>query len=54
MHWNIPLLLGTLKVKTIQYMRRCELERRVPTRQIGSLYFIWWRKGLDPRSFHDH
>jgi hypothetical protein len=39
---RIKLPGGTLKLKTYRELRTRERERRIPVRQIGWLYVIWW------------
>jgi hypothetical protein len=49
MHIRIGLPGGTLKIKSIGYLRSFEHERQVPVKKIGSLYFIWIPRGFQPK-----
>jgi hypothetical protein len=49
MHCRIRLPGGTLKIKTRPYLRTPEIERRVPVKRLGALYFIWWPGVEHPR-----
>ena len=41
MHLHIPLLFGTLKVKTYRFLRTAEREAITRLWRVNGLYFIW-------------
>ena len=46
MHLRLRLPGGTLKIKTIAFLRSFERERQVPVRQVGPFYLIWVPNGF--------
>jgi hypothetical protein len=44
MSLHIPLLFGTLKIKTRSRLRREEVTGKVPVLQVGAVYFVWMRR----------
>lgn len=46
MRIHVPLIGGTLKIKTYRELRQRERDHVVPVWRLGNIYFTWWRKGL--------
>lgn len=47
MHFRVPLVLGTLKIKQQRHLLPHEHDRRVPVWQWGSHYLVWQRNGYE-------
>src|SRR5690606_28505996 len=41
MHLHIPLLAGTLKIKTYRFLRSSERARADRIFRLGGIYFVW-------------
>lgn len=50
MRFSMRLPGGKLKIRTIQYLRTLEEERRVPVIRIGRLYVSWWPDGSEQQA----